>query len=74
MGNRVVFVNTLDQLRDEFGRLMDYLSEGWHYLRERAGKALTQVNPIRPREADLEAVDQHSLCETRRDGDCWLLS
>ncbi len=44
MGNRVVFVNTLDQLRDEFGRLMDYLSEGWHYLRERAGKALKRLS------------------------------
>ncbi len=50
-------MSTLEQLRSGLGRAWDQVTEGWRQIRERAGQALTQFNPIHRTGGDVESRD-----------------
>lgn len=45
-------MNTLEQLRDGFHRVIDSVAEGWQHLRDRATGALTRFTPFTKENAD----------------------
>lgn len=50
-------MSTLQQLRGGINRAIDYLSDGWRQLSERATQAITHFNPIHRTGDDVEQAD-----------------
>lgn len=60
-------MSTLRQLQAGLGRAWESLAEGWHYLRERAGHALTRFRPVH-RAGQLETAGEQAAAGASRWG------
>ncbi len=60
-------MSTLRQFQAGLGRAWDSLTEGWHYLRERASHALTRFQPVH-RSDELETAGEQAAAGASRWG------